>query len=197
MSDLNYCTYVVKLSLKERDFPCPGRNILSYTIVLLLKLKFDLTYLSLTRSFLRSHRLLDKAVQADILMKINSLDKINISLWQCWSTIFSLINLGEVGHLLYMFKHFSVFLCLSFILFFFFFHSPCFSDNIENDMIFVLEGRNATLHCLPPGFPAPNISLIDFSNHIVEVEAFWSFFISASRHKNGSYTCSAANACGS
>jgi len=49
MSDLN-CIYVVKLSGKEIDFLCRGRNILSYTIGLLLKLKFDLTYLRLTQS---------------------------------------------------------------------------------------------------------------------------------------------------
>ena len=70
------------------------------------------------------------------------------------------------------------------------------SVTIEKGTIVALEGRNVTLRCFPFGFPSPNISWIDFSNHTVEEGSILKF-INISRHKNGSYTCSAANACGS
>lgn len=46
-------------------------------------------------------------------------------------------------------------------------HVPA-SVTIEKDTIVVLEGRNVTLHCLPCGFPSPNVLWTDFSNYTVE-----------------------------
>lgn len=67
---------------------------------------------------------------------------------------------------------------------------------IENNTIVVLEGRKVTLHCLRSGFPSPNVSWIDFSNNVVKEGGILKF-PNISRYKNGSYTCSATNACGS
>lgn len=67
---------------------------------------------------------------------------------------------------------------------------------IENDTIVVLEGRKVTLHCLRAGFPSPNVSWIDFSNNVVKEGGILKF-PNINRHKNGSYTCSATNVCGS
>lgn len=85
---------------------------------------------------------------------------------------------------------------LSFVLFCFVFFIVPASVTIENGTLVVLEGRNVTLHCFPFGFPLPNISWIDFSNHTVQEGSILKF-LNISRRKNGSYTCSAANACGS
>ena len=68
--------------------------------------------------------------------------------------------------------------------------------SIENDTIIVLEGRKVILHCLHAGFPSPNVSWIDFSNNVVKEGGILKFS-NISRHENGSYTCSATNACGS
>lgn len=69
------------------------------------------------------------------------------------------------------------------------------SVTVENDTIVVLEGRNATLYCLPAGVPSPNFSWIDFSNQNLEGSILK--FLNISRHGNGSCTCSATNFCGS
>lgn len=104
-----------------------------------------------------------------------------------------------------MFKHCSVlcfifylliccwFVCLFVVAFFI---VPASVTIIENDPIVVLEGRNVTLHCLPLGFPAPNVSWTDFSNYTVEEGSILKF-LNISRYGHGSYTCSATNACGS
>ena len=68
--------------------------------------------------------------------------------------------------------------------------------HIENDTLVVLEGTNVTLHCVPSGSPPPNVSWIDFSDEVVEEGRIMNF-LNIRRCNNGSYTCSATNACGS
>lgn len=82
-----------------------------------------------------------------------------------------------------------------YFIFIFFYIVPALVT-VENDTIVVLEGRNVTLHCLPSGVPSPNVSWIDFSNHNLEEGSILKF-LNISRRRNGRYTCSATNSCGS